>query len=147
MVKVIKLDDYKTAKQRQLIIKIYQFLNEKLDCQLDNILVDFDKSFIDICIQYDFNPINVSYFRLPIIIFIVTSFIKNSNICNCFPDILILENEENKHMFKNTLIKVFETFEIKYSTHPCRHRVEREISYIIHMGLFRVLEITPIKFI
>lgn len=143
MAQVINLNDYKATKQRQLVINIYQFLNESLDYSLDNILIDFDESFIDVCNQYNLNPVNVNYFRLPIITFIVTSFIRNSDVGDYFPDSLIIENEENKYMFKNTLIKILETFEKNYLNHSYKFMVEKEIACIIDEGQKRLLEIIP----
>lgn len=143
MAQVINLDDYKATKQKQLIINIYQFFNENLDYSLDNILIDFDESFIDVCNQYNLNPVNVNYFRLPIITFIVTSFIRNSEMGDHFPDSLMLENEQNKYMFKNTLIKILETFEKNYLLHPYKAMVEDDITSIIDEGQKRLLETIP----
>lgn len=143
MAQVINLNDYKATKQRQLILHLYQFLNESLDYRLDNILIDFDEAFIHICNVYHINPVYVNYFRLPIITFIVTSFIRNSEIGDYFPDSLILENEDNKYIFKNTLMKVLETFEKKYTLHPYKEKIEKEIIHIIDEGFYKLLKIIP----
>ncbi|AKL94914.1 hypothetical protein CACET_c14500 [Clostridium aceticum] len=143
MARIISLNDYKITKQRQLITNIYYFFNESLDNQLDNVLVQFEEEFIDLCNRYDFHHENVDYFKLPIITFIVTVFIKNSEVCEHFSEGLVLDNEENKYLFKNTLIKVLEIFEDNYLNSPNKLFVEKEIENIIEEGLQSLLKIMP----
>ncbi|SET80539.1 hypothetical protein SAMN05660297_03565 [Natronincola peptidivorans] len=145
MARIIHLRDYKVSKQRKLIVNIYQLLNRGLEDELDTILMEFDESFITVCKKYNLDAMNVDYFRLPIITFIVTSFIKNSEIRDYFPQSLVLENEDNKHMFKNTLIKILETFDDSYQYNDIRHKAEEELEAIIDEGLCRLLQIIPQK--
>ncbi|MCC5912134.1 MAG: hypothetical protein JJT76_17080 [Clostridiaceae bacterium] len=143
MTRVINLKDYKSNKQRQLIIEIYQFLNESLDYRLDNILIDFDEAFIEICNQHKLNPINVNYFRLPIITFIVTSFIGNSDISHHFPQGLMIDNDDNKWLFKNTLIKVLETYDASYERSTNKKIIIEEIHATVEDGFGSLLKIIP----
>ncbi|SDK22471.1 hypothetical protein [Natronincola ferrireducens] len=143
MAQIINLNDYKATKQRQLIINIYQFFNENLDYKLDNILIDFDEAFIQMCEDYKIDSTNVDYFRLPIITFIVTSFINNSEISDYFPQGLVLSNKENKYMFRNTLIKVLETFDKNFKDKKNKYLIEEEINLIIEEGLYKLLKVIP----
>ncbi|AOY76656.1 hypothetical protein [Clostridium formicaceticum] len=143
MAQIISLNDYKITKQRQLINNMYHFFNEGLENQLDNILIQFEEAFANLCNKYDFHHENVAYFRLPIITFIVTVFIKNSEVCDFFSEGLILDNDENKYLFKNTLVRVLEAFEDNYHSNSNKLLIEEEIENIIEKGIKNLLKIMP----
>lgn len=145
MTKIVDMNHYRVMKQRKLFIRLYQFLNKNLDYKLDDILKEFDESFFHICQKHDINPLYVNYFRIPIITFIVTVFINNSNISGMFPVNLIIENKNNKSMFKNTLIQILETFEKNFSHNPCRIFIEKGFEDVIEKGFRKTLKTIPEK--
>lgn len=147
MAEIINLNEYKAMKQREFFINLYHFLNKNLDYGLDHIVAQLDDEFIILCQKCTLDPLYVNYFRIPIITFIVITFINNSDIKNFFPTTLHLENYENKSMFKNTLLQVVETFEKNYYAQKNVKAFEYEMDEIIEKGLRRVLEIVPDKII
>lgn len=145
--KIINLNDYRGMKQREFFINLYHFLNKNLDYCLDHILAQLDDDFISICQNYEIDPLYVNFFRVPIITFIVISFVNNSDIKDFFYPTLSMENNENKSMFKNTLIGIIKTFEEDYYRQKNRHDFELEMEAIIEKGLKRILEIVPDKIV
>ena len=145
--KIINLNDYRGMKQREFFVNLYHFLNKNLDYGLDHILAQLDDDFISLCQKYEIDPLYVNFFRVPIITFIVITFVNNSDIKDFFSTTLNMENNENKSMFKNTLIRIIETFEENYCRQKYRQDFELEMEEVIEEGLKRVLEIVPDKII
>jgi len=141
--KIISLNDYRGTKQREFFINLYHFLNKNLDYGLDHIVAQLDDDFIDLCNKYSIDPLYVNFFRVPIITFIVIVFVNNSDIKDFFSTTLSMENDENKTMFKMTLIKIVETFGEDHYIQNDRRDFELEMEEIIENGLKRTLEMVP----
>jgi len=145
--KIINLNDYRGMKQREFFINLYHFLNKNLDYSLDHILAQLDDDFIELCKKNGIDPVYVNFFRVPIITFIVITFVNNSDIKDFFSTTLSMGNDENKAMFKNTLIKVVETFVEDYYIQNNTQVFELEMEEIIDRGLQRILEMIPDKIV
>jgi len=141
--KIISLNEYRSTKQREFFINLYHFLNKNLDYGLDHILAQLDDDFIDLCKKYSIDSVYVNFFRVPIITFIVITFVNNSDIKDFFTPTLSMENDENKAMFKTTLLKIIETFGEDYYMQKNKHGFEAEMEAIIENGFKRALEIVP----
>lgn len=145
MAKIIDLNDYRSMKQREFFINLYNFLNKNLDFTLDHILAQLDDDFIELCKKYNIDSLYVNFFRIPIITFIVLSFVNNSDIKGFFDSSLNMDNHENKRMFKNTLIKILETFDEAYERKDHKKDFEVEMEEIIEKGFKTILKIVPDK--
>jgi len=141
--KIVSLNEYRSTKQREFFINLYHFLNKNLDYGLDHILAQLDDDFIDLCKKYCIDSVYVNFFRVPIITFIVITFVNNSDIKDFFTPALSMENDENKAMFKTTLLKIIETFGEDYYMQKNKHDFEVEMEAIIENGFKRALEIVP----
>lgn len=145
--KIVNLDDYRGMKQREFFINLYRFLNKNMDYSLDHILAQLDDDFIELSERYGIDPLYVNFFRVPIVTFIVITFVNNSDIKDFFADTLSMENDENKAMFKNTLIKIIESFAEDYYAQKNIQSFEAEIEEIIDEGFKKVLGIVPEKIV
>jgi len=145
--KIINLNEYRGMKQREFFVNLYHFLNRNLDYGLDHILAQLDDDFIEICKKHEIDPLYVNLFRVPIITFIVITFVNNSDIKSFFSNTLSMTNNENKAIFKQTLIKIITTFEEDYDLQKNRQEFELELENVIEKALKRILEIVPDKIV
>ncbi|KAB3529016.1 hypothetical protein [Alkaliphilus serpentinus] len=114
MSKVIDLRDYKTTKQREFFINFYHFLNRNLKGRFENLLQKCNHEIINLLVKNDYDPMHISYFQIPIVTFMVTVFIRNSDLAGYFPEIKELDNDTNKRLFRDNMIKLMKTISIEY---------------------------------
>lgn len=143
MAEIIELHDYRLLKQREFFINLYRFLNHNMNNRFDEVQENLRERFTELFLRSSYDPIFINYFNMPIITFIVTVFVKNSDLCCFFPKIIKIDNEENIYMFKNTLIKILETFDESYILRENREDLEEGIARIIDNLYDQLLEIIP----
>ncbi|ABR49275.1 hypothetical protein Amet_3136 [Alkaliphilus metalliredigens QYMF] len=145
MAQIVDINEYRSIKQKQFFVRLYQFFNENLDYQLDHTLVDFDEAFIELCQRYRMDAAHVDFFRIPIITFITTVLIYNSDLKDFFPQSVQLQNVENRLLFKNTLIEILKTLEPEYCGENKAKYFEAEMEITIERGFENLLRIIPQK--
>ncbi|MDR5657947.1 hypothetical protein RH915_00435 [Serpentinicella sp. ANB-PHB4] len=115
MAQVIQLENYRVLKQSEIIVKIYSTININMNNKLDQVVYEFEDEFYKLCEQNNMDLTLVKYFRIPMITFIVTIFLRNSKMKFYFDDSLLLNNRENKILLKNTLLKIINAYNQDYS--------------------------------
>jgi len=145
MAQIINLDNYRVVKQTEIIGQIYMLLNKSMDYRLDTVVWQFDDTFYAICKKYELDLTLIKYFRIPVITFIVTTFIKNSVISEQFPENSLLENDENIAMFKASLIKIIEAVDETYSNNYNRILVEYQLDKLINQEFSHLILMIPQK--
>jgi len=135
MSKVIELRDYKTTKQREFFINFYHFLNRNLNGKFENLLQNCNHELVNLLVKNNYDPIYISYFQIPIVTFMVTVFIRNSDLLAYFPEIIELNNDINKGLFKENIIKIIERIidendEAKIHNTKCFHGLDETIQNI-----------------
>ncbi|WP_026476187.1 hypothetical protein [Alkaliphilus transvaalensis] len=147
MLKQLENTTDRTIKQREFFINLYQFLNKNLNNEFDEILIEFDDLFLDLVKKYKINPLVVNYFHIPMITFMVMVFIKNSDLNEHFPELSTIENNENKDMFKDTLLKIIETYTDDDSISLNPIALEKDLDKIINRFYVSLLTIIPHKIV
>lgn len=143
MAEVIELHEYRMLKQREFFINLYRFLNRNMNNRFDELQEKLKTSLMEHFIKSSYDPIFINYFNMPIITFIVTVFVKNSDLSSFFPKIIKIDNDENILMFKNTLIKILETFDEGYIFNGNRKDFEKGLKIIIDNLYDELLELIP----
>lgn len=137
MSKVIELRDYKTTKQREFFINFYHFLNRNLNGDFENLLLNSNHKMVNLLVDNNLDPMFISNFQIPIVTFMVTVFIRNSDLVGYFPDIKQLDNDTNKKLFKENIIKITETIKSEYDLNQgmdkdCVGKIENTIEDIFN---------------
>lgn len=143
MAEVIELHEYRMLKQREFFINLYRFLNRNMNNRFDELQEKLKTSLMEHFIKSSYDPIFINYFNMPIITFIVTVFVKNSDLSSFFPKIIKIDNDENILMFKDTLIKILETFDEGYIFNGNRKDFEKGLKIIIDNLYDELLELIP----
>ena len=143
MAEIIELHDYRLLKQREFFINLYRFLNNNFNYRFDDLQLKLKEDLTQLFNCKSFDPIYIHYFNMPIITFIVTVFVKNSDLSCFFPKIIKIDNDENMIMFKNTLFKILETFDDGYKLNENREGLEAGIDLIINNLYKDLLEMIP----
>lgn len=143
MPEIVKLHEYRLLKQREFFIKLYRFLNSNMDNRFDEVQERLRESLTELFLVSSRDPVYINYFSMPIITFIVTIVVKNSDLGCFFPTILKIDDKENICMFKKTLIKILETFDEGYKFKENRKAFEKGIEKIIDSLYEQLIEIIP----
>ncbi len=147
MLKQLENETDKVMKQREFFINLYQFLNKNLNNEFDEILLEFDDLFLGLVKKYKVNRLVVNYFHIPMITFMVMVFIKNSDLNIHFPELSSIENSENMVMFKDTLLKIIETY-TEYDIDLIKQfDLEQELETIVRRYYVSLLTIIPQKIV
>ncbi|SCY05309.1 hypothetical protein [Alkaliphilus peptidifermentans] len=147
MSKVVDLKDYKELKQREFFINCYHFLNRNLNSKLDDLLLNTNQYFVNLLIRNDYDSGYVSYFQVPIITFIVTVFIRNSDLVDHFPEILQIDNDLNKTLFRNTLVKILETMNDECDYKKVDLQLKDELEITLDYIFENIMELVPYKIV
>ncbi len=143
MAEIIELHDYRLTKQREFFINLYRFLNNNMNQRFDELQIKLKEELKQLFESQSFDTLYIHYFNIPTITFIVTVFVKNSDLSCFFPKIIKIDNEENIQMFKNTLIKILETFVEGYMENPNKDTLEKGMDIIINHLYQDLLEMIP----
>lgn len=158
MAQIIDINDYKLLKelennsdkimqQREFFINFYGFLNRNLNNEFDEILMEFDDMFTDLILRHKINRLVVNYFHIPMVTFMVTVFIKNSDLAVHFPDLASIENNENQLMFKNTLMKIIKAYTEDEVVPYDSLELELDLNRVIKRFYVSLLTIIPQKIV
>lgn len=121
MAHIVDINEYRRSKeieaikcrslqQREFFINLYRFLNRNLNNSFEKLLVEYDCRMLELIRKHQINSFILHYFHVPMITFMVTTFICNSDLAVHFPEFSTLANDENQRMFKETLIKIIESY-------------------------------------
>ena len=143
MAEIIELHEYRLMKQREFFINLYRFLNNNLNYRFDDLQIKLGDDLKELFKSKSFDPIYISYFNMPIITFIVTVFVKNSDLRCFFPKIIKIDNDENILMFKNTLIRILETFFDGFKTQENRCSFEDGLDTIVNNLYKDLIDMIP----
>ncbi|GAB6086938.1 hypothetical protein [Alkaliphilus crotonatoxidans] len=158
MAQIIDLNDYKLSKelennsdrvmqQREFFINFYGFLNRNLNNEFDEVLMEFDDMFIDMVLKHGMNRMVVNYFHIPMVTFMVTVFIKNSDLAVHFPELASIENDDNQLMFKNTLFRIITAYSQDDHINFNEIELEMDLNRIIRRFYVSLLTIIPQKIV
>ncbi len=143
MAEIIELHDYRLTKQREFFINLYRFLNNNMNQSFDELQIKLKEELKQLFESQSFDTLYIHYFNIPIITFIVTVFVKNSDLSCFFPKIIKIDNEDNIQMFKNTLVKILDTFVEGYTEKDNRPALEEGLDLVINNLYKDLLEMIP----